>query len=373
MALASGKGILINSRPSWTTRAVSARIGIAHMKAVASTETHGGEDFDLAAEPAISPERRKEWWWQFLLVWAFVVSLWTGLDCALDPGVNIGDPIGLVQIALPTALLVAPGAAVYACARLVPRPTGLQDMQESGQKRQCAAVFLGDSLTQGTVSANFLEVIARQHSGLGEFVNVGMNMRPLGDALAGSLLEEIKALKPVHGVVVLLGTNDIIRYTALPAPLRQPIRGWLEAYASTLSDVVSRLQPASVLLASPPPLGEDLASEEGRLGAEIAATVQQVASDLGCRYVPLYETVADHLDLARNTGALASGSRPYSLPESLALLCALPWRLYSGSGTSLRELQAEQGLEFTVDLVHYGPRFAAVAARLFAEHLSLRT
>lgn len=329
MALASGKGILINSRPSWTTRAVSARIGIAHMKAVASTETHGGEDFDLAAEPAISPERRKEWWWQFLLVWAFVVSLWTGLDCALDPGVNIGDPIGLVQIALPTALLVAPGAAVYACARLVPRPTGLQDMQESGQKRQCAAVFLGDSLTQGTVSANFLEVIARQHSGLGEFVNVGMNMRPLGDALAGSLLEEIKALKPVHGVVVLL--------------------------------------------ASPPPLGEDLASEEGRLGAEIAATVQQVASDLGCRYVPLYETVADHLDLARNTGALASGSRPYSLPESLALLCALPWRLYSGSGTSLRELQAEQGLEFTVDLVHYGPRFAAVAARLFAEHLSLRT
>eukprot|EP00931_Biecheleriopsis_adriatica_P061568 TRINITY_DN37023_c0_g1_i2.p1 TRINITY_DN37023_c0_g1~~TRINITY_DN37023_c0_g1_i2.p1 ORF type:complete len:138 (+),score=36.10 TRINITY_DN37023_c0_g1_i2:167-580(+) len=128
---------------------------------------------------------------------------------------------------------------------------------------------------------------------------------------------------------------------------------------------------AKVILASPPPLGEDLESGEAKLGEDMATVVRQVASELGCRHVPLFEAVADHLRSAKQSGALAARSRAYSLGESLALLCALPWRLYAGKQSSLLELQDEQGLELTVDLVHYGPRFAGIAAELFAEALEL--
>ena len=55
------------------------------------------------------------------------------------------DPGSLLNIALPTSLLVAPGAAVAAAAQLAPRPTGIAE----AKKTKTCAVFVGDSLTQG--------------------------------------------------------------------------------------------------------------------------------------------------------------------------------------------------------------------------------
>ncbi|CAE8721209.1 unnamed protein product, partial [Polarella glacialis] len=374
LTLRSGQAVTFAQRSKLLTGSPlqAAKTSRGATASVALGDESASDALRLAAEPALSPERRSEWWTEFLLILAGVAISWTALDCALDPGVNIWDPVGLARIALPTALLVAPGAAVAACARLKPLPRSLPLVRDAAQKRDCAVVFVGDSLTQGTLSANILEVLTQQHQDIGDLINFGMNMRPLSEACAGSLLDDAVALKPKHGIVLLLGTNDLIRYAALPALLRQPPDEWLEGYASNLRHVADRLRPGgSVLLASPPPLGEELSSDEGRLGAEMAARVKQVASEAGCKYVPLWETVAQHLEAARRNGVLAPGSRAYSLPESLALLCALPWRLYAGSGTGLSELQAEQGLELTVDLVHYGPRFAEMAAKVYAESLGL--
>ena len=63
----------------------------------------------------------------------------TGLDCLLDPGV-VPEPTALLRIAAPTALLVAPGAALAAAARLAPLPR---------PSKRPELVFLGDSLVMG--------------------------------------------------------------------------------------------------------------------------------------------------------------------------------------------------------------------------------
>ena len=329
------------------------------------------QDFATIAEPASTPERRAEWQQELLAIWITVVGIWTALDCALDPGVNpVADPSSLLKIALPTSLLVGPGAAVAACARLQPRPVGMADAEKT------CAVFVGDSLTQGTVSSNVLQVLEAQCKGLpdiGHFVNAGLNFRALSDALDSNLLEEAAALQPSHGLVLQLGSNDLIRYAAGPAAFRAAEAEWLASYEEQLRQAVRRVSRASfpVLLVSPPPLGEDLRSTEGRLGASMASAVQRVASDEGCRYVPLFEACADHLQDAAKRGTLATNSRAYSLGESLFLLCALPWRLYVGNGRSLKQIQAEAGLELTVDLVHYGPTYAEIAAKLLTRELGL--
>ncbi|CAJ1336390.1 unnamed protein product [Effrenium voratum] len=301
------------------------------------------------AEPVPGAERKSEWRSQLLGVWGSVVALWTGLDCALDSGVHpLEDPMSIVKIALPTALLVAPGAAIAACARLTPKP---KELAQEG----ATAVFLGDSLTQGTVSANVLEVLAercRRRQAPAHLVNMGLNFRALSD-LTPELLSEAKAFTPSHGIVLQLGSNDLIRYSATPSFLRSPEEQWLESYAQRLREAVQRLLPEKVVLVSPPPLGEDVSSFEGRLGAAMARRAAKAAKELDCGYVPLFETCVAQL----------GQGRPYKLSEFLLQLCALPWQLYL-FGRSLEEIQRKQGLKLTVDLVHYGPRYAEMAAEL---------
>jgi len=329
--------------------------------AEAGSTLPGGEE--------VGPERAREWWIQFFVLLVGLVALWTALDCALDPGMEY--PFGPVRVAAPTSLLVATGAGVGACARLPSLPCSLEDAKKAAS---VSAVFVGDSLTHGSLSANYLELLCQQYKGQGEFVNCGMNMRPSGDLLDGSLLEDAARLEPNRGVVVLIGTNDLIRYTAVPAVFRQPASEWLQGYSERMSHIVQRLQQcgAKVLLASPPLLGEDPDSEEGLLGLRMAGEVRAAAAGAGpaCRYVPLYEATVEHLRTAAAAGSLAPHSRAYTLGESLVLLTALPWRLY-GARQPLASVQAEQGLELTVDLVHFGPRFAHLAAGLFSEALAL--
>eukprot|EP00439_Symbiodinium_sp_Y106_P019447 s4246_g2.t1 len=328
------------------------------------------EDLAAWAEPASTPERRSEWQQQTLLIWVSVVALWTFLDCVVDPGVKpFEDPGSLLNIALPTSLLVAPGAAVAAAAQLAPRPTGIAE----AKKTKTCAVFVGDSLTQGTLSANVLQVLeGRCARDLGAFVNAGRNFRALSDTLESDLLEAASALQPSHGLVLLLGTNDLIRFTAVAEAFRGSKEDWLRSYEGQLEQAVSRIsRDFPVLLTSPPPLGEDLNSEEALLGASMAKSVRRVAEMSQCVYVPLFEACADHLNQAAARGNLAAKSRAYSLGESLLLLCALPWRLYAGSGESLEQIQEEAGLELTVDLVHYGPVYADIASRLFIQKLGI--
>mmetsp|Transcript_38693 Transcript_38693/g.120334 ORF Transcript_38693/g.120334 Transcript_38693/m.120334 type:complete len:437 (-) Transcript_38693:98-1408(-) len=318
----------------------------------------------------VGPARAREWWFQFIILLVSGVVFWTALDCALDP--NMEYPFGPLRVAAPTSLLVATGAGVGACTRLPSLPCGLEDARKA--ERVCA-VFVGDSLTHGSLSANFLELLSQEHGGQGEFVNCGMNMRPSGDLLDGSLLEDAARLEASRGVVVLIGTNDLIRYTAVPAVFRQSLSDWLRDYSQRMGEIVRKLQRcgAEVTVASPPLLGEDPDSDEGRLGLHMAEAVRKVSAtaDRPCRYVPLYETTVEHLRSSTAAGSSAPGSRAYSLLESLVLLTVLPWRLY-GARKPLAAVQAEHGLDLTVDLVHFGPRFGRLAADLFSEALDLR-
>jgi len=263
---------------------------------------------------------------------------------------------------------MAPGAALLAC-NLIESPADLS--QAKGEGKRIAAVLVGDSLTHGSISANYVDVLQDRYQGYGEggFVNAGVNMRASGEVPL-ELLAEAASLRPTHGVVVLLGTNDVLRALALLPPLRPSPRAFIQKYSATLREIAERLRAegTAVTLVSAPILGEDLKSIPCRMMRLAARAARRVASTIpGCRYAPLYEATAARLQDLQGAGL---APQPFSPLVSLALLCQLPWQLYA-QGISLDTLRRERNFGLTVDLVHFAEEFAEIAADVITKTLEL--
>jgi len=227
------------------------------------------------------------------------------------------------------------------------------------EKASSPIVCLGDSITRGNLSADWVGSLRDEWQGL--VLNAGVNMQCSQNIQ--QRIDEVIACKPSH-VTVLVGTND------LKAAL-SPIEGYmyqvfgdlpevpsLETYEKTLTDIKHRLVQAGaqVALVSPPVLGEDVQSEANKRAAEFAAVVRKVAESAGgehgeqCTYLPLFEHTYSACE------ALPSG-RPYSGMNFFAWCCLLCWDMHILQ-RDLADIQKERNLGVTVDLVHLGPKAA---------------
>ena len=227
----------------------------------------------------------------------------------------------------------------------------------STQAGNSPIVCLGDSITRGNLSADWVSSLRDDWQGL--VLNAGVNMQCSQNIQ--QRIDEVIACKPSH-VTVLVGTND------LKAAL-SPIEGFmyqvfgdlaevpsLETYEKTLTDIKHRLLQAGahVALVSPPVLGEDIQSEANQRAAEFAAVVRKVAESNAegeqCTYLPLFEQTYSACE------ALPSG-RPYSGMNFFAWCCLLCWDMHVLQ-RDLADIQKERNLGVTVDLVHLGPNAA---------------
>lgn len=227
---------------------------------------------------------------------------------------------------------------------------------EAGQPVIC----LGDSLTRGNLSADWVSALRQQlQDGLAgsTVLNAGINMQCSKNI--HQRIDEVVACKPSH-VTVLVGTND------LKAEL-SPVEGFmykvfgrlpevptLDSYEKTLLEIREKLLAAGarVALVSPPVLGEDVASEANKRASEFAAVVKRVAEGAGnerCSYLPLFEQTYARLP--------ADGGKPYCGINFFAWCCLLCWDVHILQ-RDLADIQRERNLGVTIDLVHLGPEAA---------------
>lgn len=355
----------------------AAPVGLATGPIKIGLEESTNEDLRLPFNPAgVGPRSRAAIWSaETLRVLCFGVTAATVITCVTNS--RIEYPWGVLWIAAPTALFMAPMAALAACAALPALPRGLEvGASKENQKAQghsVAAVLLGDSLTHGTLSSNFVEILQRRYGNAGDFVNAGMNMRAAADLdPEDPLLDAAADLAPRHGVALMLGTNDVLRALATTWPIFPGPRIFVRRYMDRIRSIAQHLGSRGVhlVLASPPILGEDLNSVACRLTRLAARGVRRVAATTSnCRYAPVFEATEQRLKELQASGAVQSPKAYNGLLASL-LLVLLPFRLYL-THTPFKDLQAEQGLGLTVDYVHLGPEFAELAADVFAEALAL--
>lgn len=234
--------------------------------------------------------------------------------------------------------------------------------------RGAVLACIGDSLTRGNMSADWVQLLREQLSANGlqvTVVNAGINMHCARNVC--TRLAMILECRPTHAVV-LIGTNDLkgelsaVEGVAYQALDNLPAPPTLQAYEQDLIEIRERLLVAGVQVAlvSPPILGEDIVSRPNKRAADYAAVVRRVADSGGsrCTYIPLYEMTV--------TAAPAAAGVPYDGVRFFAWMWTMCADVYLRR-KSFDEVQRERQLAVTVDLVHLGPRaardLAAVVSR----------
>ena len=232
-------------------------------------------------------------------------------------------------------------------------------------------VCLGDSLTCGLISANFVELLARQfaasHGGDFRFVNAGVN----GDLAYNVLqrLDEVVSMQPDF-VLLMIGTNDILSTLRLSnlwisrISKRLPHSPTLAWYRSNLEAIVQRLKVethAHIALASPPILGECLDSYPNRQLRVYNAEIQRIAGGDGLAYLPVFEHIAAYLESNCLHAGKTHRSRLFMTTE-----LTLRHIFFKESYSSISQ---RKGFTIMTDGVHLNEKGAALVANVYASYL----
>jgi acyl-CoA thioesterase I len=180
---------------------------------------------------------------------------------------------------------------------------------------------LGDSLTEGWVSANFVQMVEQrlgsqryrfQNAGVGgDFVyNLRTRLGPVIDSCPGF-------------IVVLAGTNDaqhqlldqterlaIEGQKQLPA---SPSLGWFRENLLGLIQTLQQHTHAHIAVCSIPPLGEDLEATPNEQVRAYNGAILAAAKETGVSYLPVFEEMDQYL-CHRQSGL----GKPYTGPGLIA-------------------------------------------------------
>lgn len=237
---------------------------------------------------------------------------------------------------------------------------------KSGGERRVA--ILGDSLTMGTMSYNYVRSLARRFAGSPvTFINAGIN----GDLAFNARLRLPAVLECDPDIVfVLIGTNDALCTLdpALSVYLKRvkklPLEPDLDWYRDNLTEIVRRLKKAGVQVAllSLPLIGEDPDSEAGLRSRVYSQVVKEVAEAEGAGYLPLNERQIEYLAARERRPAGESGGSW----ERIAHTALQRYLL----GRSWDEISRRNGLHLTTDKVHQNSLGGEMIADLIAEYLN---
>lgn len=221
-------------------------------------------------------------------------------------------------------------------------------------------VCLGDSITRGMVSANYVEMLQRRLGGSFRFYNAGVN----GDHSINLLrrLHRVIAEQPDF-VVILVGTNDINAdvtpsfYWIGRFVKRVFRRSTVESYHDNLLEIVRSLKAktsAQIALASPPLVGEDLDSTQNQRAREYSLVLSQIAAAEGVAYLPVHEKQEAFI---RDCGGSHGGEYTHSLLRSAELIfCHLILR------ESYASISRRRGYCLVTDGIHLNERGAEIIA-----------
>lgn len=228
-----------------------------------------------------------------------------------------------------------------------------------GQK---VVVCAGDSITHGSVSVNYVDILSRWlPDGDYVFVNAGINSN-----LAYNLnlrLDDIIRCNPDY-ITILIGTNDanaslsdknmrrLIKMMNLP---QKPDREWFRSNLAALCVTLKASTRARIALLSLPPIGEDADSASFKRAMEYSRIIKEVALSQKMDYLPLNE--------AMTAGIRARGEKPslsYEGNTASPLYKALAKHYILRK--SYDEISEENGFLYLTDLLHLNTRGATMVA-----------
>jgi lysophospholipase L1-like esterase len=289
--------------------------------------------------------------------------------------VSITSIIILLVIAISLLILLILtflGTHVYRQAHKPPDITPekfLKDRMDENKKK--AIVCIGDSITHGRVSANYVEILQDKYSNDCIFVNAGINSNLAWNVL--NRLDKIIECNP-YIVTILIGTNDAnatiskklkkdyIKRMKLP---REPDKLW---FKESLTEVINQLQTktqAKIALLTLPTIGEELESKYFNLSCEYSHLITEIALEHGIECLPLHKKMVDYL-----TKNPANPKYPYEEGQKQMLWGITQHYLLRKSWD---EISKNAGFKLHMDYLHLNSYGATMITSLISDFIDSQT
>lgn len=236
-------------------------------------------------------------------------------------------------------------------------------------KRGKVVVCIGDSITHGRVSYNYVELLSSQIKDKGyDVINAGLNNELAYNALRR--IDDIVACKPSH-VTVLIGTNDVrARLSEKQAQWaqkkmklpRRPDEAFFTSSLMTLcSDLKSRTQ-AKIGLLSLPPIGEDITHPAFGQAVHYSRCIKNIALAQGVGYLPLNERMAHWLKSHGDLPGISFDQLTIKMYAAVFQHFILNW--------SFSRISSQNGYCLLTDSVHLNDRAAEMICALIREFIN---
>lgn len=239
---------------------------------------------------------------------------------------------------------------------------------ETKSNKSPKIVFLGDSITHGRVSYDYVASIAK-HPSLADYqiINEGINSR-----LTVQILEQLENVKQINPDIVflLIGTNDLKatlseeeynRYANL-WKLKDPVTE--ESFVRNLTKIIQTIQKdnkTKLVVFSPPVLGEDPNSIPFQRSKRFAELTKQVVTKEKAIYKPLHETLSRGLDESK-----LNVRKPY-----IQGTWGMYWTIlkYYSSTSSWNDLGDSNGYYYLTDAIHLNERGGKILEDMALEEI----
>jgi lysophospholipase L1-like esterase len=269
-------------------------------------------------------------------------------------------------------LLVLEWVVVRYIRYLVRRPAPDNPL-ECAREKLCAGkrvvVCIGDSITRGEVSYNYVDLLQERLGDGYEVINAGINSELSYEAL--QRLDQVLACEPAM-VTVLIGTNDAnasivdegalwtMQHRRLPF---KPSIGWYEENMEAIVERLQRETRAHIALLSLPPIGEELGSQPVRTTRWFSEVVRRVARRYRVAYLPVFEQMTDYLTEHPPAEKLEHENWQWHSVKAIFESKIL--------GVELDEIAQEQGLVLHSDMLHLNSRGANMVVDLIENWVRL--
>jgi acyl-CoA thioesterase I len=271
-----------------------------------------------------------------------------------------------IAVAASAAAFVAAGRARWRASDTVRRPRAVvSEGRRPGTST--LVVCVGDSLTAGQVSADWVGLLAERLGPQGyEFVNAGVNSQLAWNVL--QRLDEVIACDP-DVVTLLIGSNDVLatlspaheaRYRRHQRLAQPPTLEWYRENVDRILDRLGTETRARLVALELPLLGEDPDSELNQSVERYNTALRERCERRGVPCLPLHRRLADLLPAEHRAQPGAGSTGPMLAAAARRLLLRQDWDTIS----------AKQGLRLLTDHVHLNGIAAEVVADLLTEALA---
>jgi lysophospholipase L1-like esterase len=226
--------------------------------------------------------------------------------------------------------------------------------------------FIGDSITHGNMSVNFIKLIANE-IGIKQFdyINGGLNASLSYNVL--QRLPDIIECQPDISII-LIGTNDAHRSIQLykhsitnnriQLP-KQPDKNW---FIENLRKIVTELKEktnSKIAICSLPPIGEDISHEIFRLCIDYSKSIKDITEEMNISYLPVNEKMIEYLKLNPSKQKFPTEKKLYGLAAALHYFLDL----------ELDQISKYYGFSLLVDHLHLNSKGAKIVADLIIDYI----